>query len=362
MSQRQNLRRGGALLVLALLLSGTYAPIVHAADPIPTNPDGAFNLTVSPPSVGIEVNPGASVTTDIRVQNQGIATERVAVSLLKFSGEGETGLPKLQDVQPGDEFAKWIKFSTTSFDALPNEWKTVKVTVSPPKDAAFGYYYAVSFSRAGAEKTVQKSKANLLASVASLVLVDVKSPNAIRRVEVAGFSTDRKSTEFLPIKFNIRLHNTGNTHVASRGTITISRGGSSVASLPVNSQVGYVLPSSYRTFSAEWKDGTPLNKFKADNAGKIIVDAQGERQSYLDWDKFSTSKLRFGKYNARLVMIYNDGKGNTFTEARLSFWVIPWRVIGVITLVALFVLAGIWAIVIRPLRSRLKNRSRNVTR
>ena len=342
---------------LAVLLSGVFSPLASAAT---ANPDGAFNLVVSPPSIGIEVKPGESTTTDIRVQNQGIATEQISVDLLKFSGEGATGLPKLQELQPGDDFAKWASFSTTSFSAEPNEWKSVKVTISPPNDAAFGYYYAVLFSRANAVKTVQKSKANLLASVASLILVDVKSPNAVRKVSVAEFSTSHKTSEFLPVTFKVKLHNTGNIHVASRGTITISRGGKPVGTLDVNSQAGYVLPNSFRDFTADFKDGTPVYKPKTDGSGKILVEAGGKSNIKLDWDKFSLSKLRIGKYDARLVMIYNDGKGNTFTEARLSFWVMPWRIIAGVVLVLLFVLAGVWALIIRPLRGRVKKARNHV--
>jgi hypothetical protein len=357
--QKQNVikSRVGIAATLAVLLSGLFSPLASAAT---ANPDGAFNIVVSPPSVGIEAKPGESTTTEIRIQNQGIATEQISVDLLKFTAEGSTGLPKLQELQPGDDFASWAHFSTTSFSAEPNEWKSVKVTISPPKDAAFGYYYAVLFSRTNATKTVQKSKANLLASVASLLLVDVKSPNAVRKVNVSEFSTSHKTLEFLPVTFKVKLHNTGNIHVASRGTITISRGGKPVATLDVNSQAGYVLPNSFRDFSADWKDGTPVYTPKTDSSGKILVEAGGKSGNKLDWDKFSLSKLRIGKYDARLVMIYNDGKGNTFTEARLSFWVIPWRIIAGVVLVLLFVLAGVWALVIRPLRGRVKKARNHV--
>ncbi len=74
----------------------------------------------------------------------------------------------------------------------------------------------------------------------------------------------------------------------------------------------------------------------------------------LSYDNFNASKLRFGKYNARLVMIYNDGKGDVSTEARLTFWVIPWRIILPIVLIIVLVLAGVWALSIRPASRRLK--------
>lgn len=354
MRAKQGILRGSITAALVVLLSGMFAPVASADA---ANPDGAFNVIVSPPSIGLEAKPGVPISTDIRVQNQGLATEHVAVSLMKFTAEGDTGLPKLADLQSTDDFASWLKFSTTQFDAAPNVWQTVKVTISPPKTAAFGYYYAVVFSRQGAAKTIQKQKANLLGAVASLILLDVTAPGAVRQVSIADFSTTNKTSEFLPVSFNVKLHNTGNVHVATRGSIDISRNGQHITALDVNAQNGFILPQSNRNFTASWSDGTPAYKVQKDAHGQPILDKNGNTVSKLDWNNFSMSKLRFGKYDARLVMIYNDGHGDISTEARLSFWVIPWRIIAAIVAVALFILAGLWALVIRPIRGRI-NRSR----
>ncbi len=350
MSLKQNTQRGGALLALALLLSGIVSPLASAAE---ANPTGAFNVVVSPPSVGLEVKPGSSVSTDIKVQNNGLATEHVRVTLMKFGAKGSDGTPQLLDLKSDDESAKWVTFSTTLFDAKPKEWVTVKMTVSPPAGAAFGYYYAAIFSRDGADKQVKSKSANLIASVASLVLVDVKSPGAVRKVDVAEFSTEQKSSEFLPVTFNVRMHNTGNVHVATRGNIVISRGGKQLAILEVNLSKGYVLPNSYRVFSTDWTDGKPVYVSQIKD-GKVLKDKQGNTLNKLSWDNFSMSQLRYGKYDAKLAMVYNDGHNDISSEAKLSFWVIPWRIIAAILVVALFVLAGAWVLLIRPLLRKLK--------
>ena len=184
--------RGMSLFVAVLLLSGVFAPLASAAD---ADPDGAFNVVVSPPSVGITTNPGAPITTPIRVQNQGLGTEHVKVSLMRFGAKGQDGTPQLYDLTPADDFAKWVTFSTPKFDAEPNVWKTVNVTINPPKTAAFGYYYAVIFSRDNVGPAAPKT-ANLLGSVASLVLLDVNSPGAVRQAKISEFSTKSKVQEF----------------------------------------------------------------------------------------------------------------------------------------------------------------------
>ena len=59
-------------------------------------------------------------------------------------------------------------------------------------------------------------------------------------------------------------------------------------------------------------------------------------------------------------MVYDDGKGDISTEARVSFWVIPWKIIGGIALVGLLVLAGLWATIGKPIRQRLQRSNKKV--
>lgn len=379
MNQRQGWLRGGALLVTAVLLGGVCSPLATLASAASTtppsvtdsntsassggsgvstdNPDGAFNVVVSPPSVGVTVKQGETVSSELRVQNQGLATEHVKVKILKFTARGQDGTPQLEDLQPSDDFVNWATFSSPRFDAEPNVWKTITMTITTPPSAAFGYYYAVVFSREGAEKHIVKKQANLLGAVASLVLLDVQAPGSKREAKITEFSTPHKVQEFLPLDFTVRIHNTGNTHVASRGNIVISKGGKNIALLEVNLKKGFVLPNSYRKFNSQWTEGTPVYTLKtADN--KVVLDKHGKQVRELNWDKFSISKLRFGKYDAKLVMVYDDGKGDVSVESKLSFWVVPWRVIAVIAVVGLLVLAGLWATLLRPIVERAKkNRS-----
>lgn len=353
---RKNGEKLGVFVALAIMLSSVFAPLASAA------PNPNFNFTVSPPSVAVETQPGKPITIDIRIQNQSLDTENVKARIMKFTAEGETGLPNLKNFDPTDDFGKWAQLSPATFSAEPNVWKTVKLTISPPKDAAFGYYYAVVFSREGADKQIQKNKSNLLGEFASLVLLDVKAPGAIRKVNVAEFSTKAHVTEFLPEDFNVRLRNVGNTHVGLTGSISISKHGKLVDEIDVNSSKGYIIPKSYRNFTTSWKDGTPVYKAQKDNSGKPIIDKEGTPVQSLSWDNFKVEKLRFGKYDARLVMIYDDGHGNVSTTAHLSFWVIPWRIIAAFTVVGLLILAGLWVTVLKPLVMRLKHKRGYATR
>lgn len=334
--------------VVGLFASVVQMPAVAAA--------AGFNYNISPPSVAVETIPGEPITVDIRIQNEGTTTENITTKLMKFTPQGDSGIPDLRNLESTDDFGRWATISPATFAAEPNVWETVHLTIKPPKTAAFGYYYAIQFSRAESSQIKERGKYNVVGSIASLVLLDVKAAGAVRKVNVAEFSTKAKVQEFLPVNFNVKLKNVGNTHVGVRGTISISKNGKQVGQIDVNSSKGYILPNSFRNFTTSWNDGTPLHVAQKDLVGKPVIGTDSLPVTKLSWDNFSTSKLRFGKYNARLVMIYNDGKGDVSTEARLSFWVIPWRVIVPLILVSLLVLAGIWALFIRPAYRRFKKK------
>lgn len=367
MSQKHNFKRGVALLALVMLSTSVVSPLASAASNTTSKPvaaitgssDGSFNFTVSPPAVAVEAQPGVPTTVSIRIQNQGLTTEKVKATIMKFDAEGQTGLPHLKPLTASDDFRSWTQVSPETFTAEPNVWTNVQLTISPPKTAAFGYYYAIVFSRADNPITPQAGKNNLLASIASLVLLDVNAPGSIRKLQVDNFSATRNSNEFLPVNFNIRLRNVGNTHAGVRGSITISKNKKFIDEIPVNSSNGYVLPQSYRTFTTKWEDGSPLYKTQTDANGKPILDANGQPKTELSWSNFNLSKLRIGKYDARLVMIYNNGQGDISTEAKVSFWVIPWRIILPLAIAGLLLLAGLWVVAMRPLYRRFSSKQKH---
>ncbi len=314
--------RGLCGLSLALLLiTGSLSGNVKAQ----AN-DGSFNLVTSPLPINLKAKPGTSVTTDIRVKNGNTTTEKLKVTLMKFTAFGDEGKPGLADRETADDYFDWVSFSPDIFDARPDEWVTVRMTINLSKSAAFGYYYAAVFSRAN-EPAKPKDKQNVIVgSTAVLVLLDADVPNAKREVNVISFSADKKSYEFLPATFTIKLKNTGNVHVIPTGNIFITRGGKSVATLSVNSASGNILPGSNRIFTTAWDEGFPVYAQK-EAGGKVLLDNNGKPSQSLSWDLSKVSKLRFGHYNARLLMAYDDGIRDVPLEANLSFWIVPWRLI-----------------------------------
>lgn len=307
-------------------------------------PSGELRLVTTPVPISLQVEPGQSVSTELRVKNDGLQPETLKLTTLKFTVGNEYGEPKLMDPEPTDDFINWVHFSEPVFTIAPGEWKSVTATIAPPEGAAFGYYYAFVFSRLQ-ENITSNRQTELAGGTASLVLLDVVAPGARREAAVDSFTTTKRIYEFLPVGFQARIQNTGNVHVAPRGNIFIKNWhGQDVALLEVNPEKGNILPNSFRIFGVTWEDGFPHFTPKQADDGSLIRAQDGQIETKLDWSHTDLTKLRFGKYSAKLVLVYDNGERDVPIEAETSFWVIPWRIIAALVLVGGLLLIGLYVI------------------
>ena len=330
---------------MGLLVAGlfTLLPLgAFAADPKP------LNLITSPLPINLEVDPGHTVSTDIKVKQNSGGTEQLKISLMKFGAYGDQGKPQILDRAPGDDYFDWVKFDKPVFNAPDNEWQTIHMTINVPKTAAFGYYYAVVFSRVG-DDVRQTGNTNAIAGgSAVLVLLDANSPGAKKQLEVDALTSIHNVYEFLPASFNVKLKNTGNIHIVPHGNIFILKGTKQIAALDLNDEQGNILPDSVRIYPVDWTDGFPHFE-KTLEDGKVKLDQNNQPVTHLVWNNGNGSKdikphLRIGKYTAHLVAVYDDGTRDVPLEASVDFWVIPWRLLLGALLVALLVGVGVYSI------------------
>ena len=331
---------------LPLLLSSLGLPSIVSAQASPTE---GISLQVSPLPIELTGKPDTSVSASLRVRNAGTQDEQLQVKILKVSAD-DNGNVHLTEPRQGDELVSWVHFSKTVFDAPAGQWQTINMTINLPPSAAFGYYFAIEYQRANAEAP-QAGKAVTRGAVATFILLNADAPGAKRQAQVVSFTADKKSYEFLPATFTVKVRSTGNVHVAPHGNIFISRGSKQVGSIQINSALGNVLPDSSRFFSASWSDSFPVYVAKY-NGDTPVVDKNGQSVFSLEWDFSKAAKLRFGHYTAHLVLVYDNGQRDVPMDAYVSFWVIPWRLI----FYALIIILGPAAIVYLLMRWRFKKR------
>lgn len=327
----------------------------HARAATAPSTDG-FNLITSPLPIKLSTSPGRTVTTEIRVKNQGLKAETLKTGLMKFSATGNDGQSNIAELGPKDTYGKWVHFSPAQFVAQPNVWYTVKMTIDVPSNASLGYYLAVTFSRA--EQGTKSGTANYRGSIATLVLLNVNTDNEKRSLELVDFSASHGLYEYLPVDFNVTLHNKGNIYIAPSGSLFIQRGNKAVSTVTFNEAGGSVLPNSNRVLKVRWTSGFPVYTQTLVD-GKPAYDASGNIKQHIKWDFTQLSKFRIGKYTAKLLVVYDDGKQDVPLESSLSFWVLPWKLLLVGLAIVAVIGFGIFSLsrsVVRGTRSKVVRR------
>lgn len=283
----------------------------------------ALNLTISPTSILLETDPGVEKKAELKIRNNSKSQENLQITVGKFTSSGDSDKPQLLDLSKNDETVDWLTFDKTKLRVDSNEWETVNVTFSPPKDAALSYYYVIYITR---ENTLlKKGETTIVGSPAVLTIASVRSPNAKRELVVEKFEAQSSFLEFLPEEFNITIKNTGNVYVIPKGNIFIDGPSKKdIGILSINPGNGIILPGTKREYTVSWSDGFPVYQYD-----------KKENNSSLVWDFNNASKLRIGKYKANLLLVYDNGTRDVPLESLLSFWVFPLRLIAIVLAIPL---------------------------
>jgi len=330
------MKRGKLLLwVLGITLAtaGGWLSVARAAD-VPSD----FNLQVTPSPLVTTVKPGVQTTVELKIRNGSSGTEKLKIEPRSFTFNSETGEVDLDDTT-SPTIASWVSFSAPQFTAAPGQWVTERVTFNVPADAGFSYSFALIVNRQEDPSPVEGARL-IKGAVAVFTLINVDRPGATSSLEVVEFKSSKGIYEYLPAEFSVSFNNTGNTITQPYGNIFIERGGEGaepLATLPVNSAKAYILPETTRAITANWGDGFP--------AYKTVQNADGTTSQKLVWDWTKVSSLRIGRYTAKLVAVYNQGGRDVPIEGTVSFWVLPWKILGVLLLIVLLILFALFMLV-----------------
>lgn len=313
------------LIFLSSTLFFLLVPFVAFAQ----SPEGGrLDLTVSPPVFELVAKPGQSITQTFRVRNNLNEKVELQIKAKRLISDPTTGDP-IPDTGATGEELKWVSFDSPDFTANPNEWKNVTFTIDVPESAAFGYYYVFSIApKQDSEATVTGSQ--IKGEILVVALLTVMKEGANSKTDLVSFKVKNNISEQLPVEFLVKLANRGNVHVKARGNIFITRkGGEEIGILEVNENLGSILPGGQREFSTVWNDGFIVDEPVMDN-GNPKMDENGKPVTKLTihWNKLTS--FRIGPYNAKLLMVYDDGTRDVTIEGSTTFWVIPYKAIGVI--------------------------------
>ena len=338
------------LFAIYYLISPTSQVFAQSPSPVKTplsipseQPPTGINLTLSPVFLNLITDPGREVASQFKITNNSNFTEYLEINIKKFEPTNSGSGVVIQDIKPEDEFVNWVSFSEKEFSIAPNQTKSIRFTITPPKEAVLGYYYSFTVRRIQPIKQ-QGQGAGISGATALPVLLLVKSPNAKREIQIADFKTEKFFYEYLPTNFTIKIKNTGNVHVAPSGDIFIdSLWNKEVAVVPVNKGRGNILPSATRDYTSVWDDGFAVRVPKTES-GVQIKDKDGKTSLTTKYNFTKANKFRFGKYTANLILVYDNGERDIPLEAQVSFWVVPWKILGIGTITVILALLGLRSI------------------
>ncbi len=309
----------GVILLLALV----FPMASHAQD------SSRLDLTVSPVSLELTTEPGNIIRDRIRVHNNTNEPIDLAVNIKKLLPSDQGLGYILAEPDSEDEFVSWIHIETPSFTIAPNEWFNVPFTLIVPQHAAFGYYPVFVFNRAGQqeEKIVSSGTQQISGGIAVIAALRIHAPGTKVQAQLLDFKTSRFIYEWLPTDFSVTLYNTGNIHMKPRGNIFIHRGeGEDIGILEVNPELSTIIPNSTALFHSTWNDAFITRE----------EDEHGKKKFSIHWENIT--RMRIGKYSARLLMVYDNGTRDSVIESTTEFWVFPYTVvlIGIIVLLTSF--------------------------
>lgn len=323
------------ILLATLVLAGTVGTLAVTTTYAVANTTGQA-LEIAPPVLNVKADPGETVRTSISLRDVSTSSLVVRNQINDFVAAGEDGTPKLlldgsKDDSPYS-LKEWIQ-PLPEFTLKPKQVNQLPLVIKVPANAAPGGYYAVVRFTA-TPPGLDGTGVSLSASLGTLILLRVNG-DARESVKIEEFSATKNGDsnwlfESPPITFLTRVKNNGSLHEQPTGQVAVKdMFGNSVANVNVNLNRNNVLPGSIRKFDH------PLDS-------SVIG-----------------GRFLFGRYTADLSLSYGS-KGQTLA-ASTSFWVIPYRLIGLV-IILLIIAFIVTRIGLRRYNERVVTKARSTRR
>lgn len=312
--------------------------------PIIAQETSGSGLRISPTRTDLSLVPGDSREIIQTVRNVTQNAVTVEPILNDFESDGRSGEPRL--IGDPDEVSAFSlrEFISVpeSFDLEPGEEQEVTISVIVPDNASPGAYFGSMLYRASPQGATGDGQVALIASVGSLVLLEVPG-DITERIEIkdiSAFLGDNSGSIFTkkPDAIGVEIENQGNSFSQPFGKVSVKDWrGNDVFLYELNDGAprGNILPNSTRVF---------LNELFNVEIRTVNNEEVVDRVSPLTWP---------GRYSIT-GNISHGSTGEIFT-VQSSFWYIPiWLIIFISAL--LVVVVGSAVYLYRKYLSRSKKR------
>lgn len=319
----RTIRVSGSFGVVALIMACMPAAIGHAAS------GDNFSVQVSPSPLVANPAPGEIQTATLTIRNFSNHSEtlRAGLSGLTIEDNGRKVSPR--GPIPGNMDA-WVTFGQPQITIGPGATAPLRITFAPPQNVGFSYAGVVTLTSTGTA-TQQATGATIQPEVDVFCLVNINRSDAASKLSINSFHGNKSRYAFLPADFDVSVKNEGNIIAQPTGNIFIQRSfddATPLAALPLNAGGGYVLPGTSRSFQSQWTAGFPS-----------YISSHG--QVHLHWGWKHVSELRLGRYVAKAVVVYNNGRQDVPLITSFTFWVIPWWLVTLVLVLGIVLVMGV---------------------
>lgn len=275
-------------------------PTWYQVEEIMGNQIDVGDFVVGPGRTEVVVRPGESVVRYITVTNR-ISDGRafkLVVEDIAGTNDGSASVRLLGDERGPYTIKDYISFPGDIVYLDLGERAVIPVTISLPPNASPGGFYGsvlvttvTDEGEALSELSGGAARSPIVARIGTLFFVTVPG-DVVKSGELRQFSTveDRWWYERGPINFALTFENTGSLHLGLYGEIEITN--------MFGEEVGFVELEPW------------------------FVLPQSLRLREVTWDR----EWLLGRYTATARI--NRGYDDVIDERSLSFWVLPWKVVG----------------------------------
>jgi len=254
------------------------------------------DFVVGPGRTELELKPGQTIVKEITVTNRisDNRTFKLEVEDITGSSDGSSAVGLTGEERGPYSIRDYISFPAETFTLKLGERARIPVTITVPPDAEPGGYYGsvlVSTIRDNGSVDVAAPRSPIIARVGSLFFLRVSGEALVegKTVEVSLIN-DKWWYEKGPIQIGVLYKNTGSVHVNPYGELTVKNMfGEEVGFIEL--EPWFVLPSSLRLRE-------------------------------ITWDR----EFLLGRYT--VVAQINRGYNDIIDEVSVSFWVLPWKIVG----------------------------------
>ncbi len=315
-------RLSTVLIVLSLMAASLFtAQLVRAQD------NSGSGLRISPTRSELSIIPGDNRTVTQTVKNVTRNAVTVEPTLNDFESDGESGEPRLIG-DPNNISAYSLREFISlpePFDLQPDEEKEVSVAVVVPEDASPGAYFGSVLYRATPQGSSEGGQVALVASVGSLVLLEVPGEitEKIQINDISAYLEGNSGSLFTkkPTEIGVKIENLGNSFSQPFGKVSVKDWrGNEVFIYELNNTTprGNILPDSTRLF---------LQEFYNVETKTVNEEEETTKTSPIKWP---------GRYEIT-GNISHGTTGEIYTVST-TFWYIPaWLVIVLLVLFVLLV-------------------------